>query len=86
MNQYMIGNTFLACPNCGDIKKFRIFSSSFQIVEQSPELGIRTFESGVLPSLRENDNYIECQSCFKKSGYDIAANIGKKYIQKNKKP
>jgi len=53
----MIGNTFLVCSNCGDIKKFRIFSSSFQIVEQSPELGTRTFESGVLPSLRENDTY-----------------------------
>lgn len=86
MNRYMIRNTFLACPNCGNIKKFRIFSSSFQIVEQSPDLGIRTFESGVLPSLRENDTYIECQSCFKKSGYDVAVDIGKKYIQKNKKP
>jgi len=29
-------------------------------------------------------HYIECQSCFKKSGYDIAADIGKKYIQENK--
>src|SRR3990172_3754784 len=29
--------------------------------------------------------YIECQLCFKKSGYDIAVDIGKKYIQKNKK-
>lgn len=81
----MIGNTFFVCPNCGEIKKFRIFTSNFQIVEQSPEVGMRTYESGILPSLRENDNYIECQSCFKKSGYDVAADIGKKYIQENKK-
>ena len=80
----MIGNTFLACPNCGDIKKFRIFTSNFQIVEQSPQLGVRTFESAILPCLRENDNYIECQSCLKKTGYDSAADIGKKYIQENK--
>jgi len=46
----MIGNTFLACPNCGDIKKFRIFTRNFQIVEQSPQLGVRTFESAILPS------------------------------------
>ena len=81
----MITNTFLICPNCGNIKKFRIFTSNFQIVEQFPDVGMRTYESGILPSLRENDNYIECQSCFKKAEYDIAADIGKKYIQENKK-
>lgn len=80
----MNGSIFLVCPNCGDFKKFRIFTSNFQVVEQSPELGVRTFESGVLPNLRVNDNYIECQSCFKKSEYDIAADVGKKYIRRNK--
>lgn len=80
----MIGNTFFACPNCGDTTKFRIFTNNFQIIEQSPQLGVRIFESTILPCLRENDNYIECQSCLKKTGYDIAADIGKKYIQENK--
>ena len=80
----MIGNTFLACPNCGDIKKFRIFTSNFQIVEQSPQLGVRTFESAILPCLRENDNYIECQSCLKKQGMIVQQISVKKYIQENK--
>jgi len=63
------------------VKKFKVFMSNFQIVEQSPERGVRIGESGVLPSLRQNDNYVECQSCFKKSDYDAVVDIGKKYMQ-----
>lgn len=77
----MIMNTFFVCPHCGNNKKFKIFTRSFQVIKQSPELGKRTDESGFLPSLRENDNHIECQFCFKKFEYDNAAAIGKKYIQ-----
>ncbi|MBI2471444.1 MAG: hypothetical protein HYV59_09415 [Planctomycetes bacterium] len=77
----MIMNTFFVCPNCGNDKEFKIFTSSFQVIRQSPELGKRVVESDVLPSLRQNDNYIECQLCFKKYEYDNAAAIGKKYIQ-----
>lgn len=54
---------------------------NFQVVKQSPELGIRTEESNILPSLRHNDNYIECQHCFQTFDYDNAATVGKKYIQ-----
>jgi len=67
------------CPNCGDTKKFKVFTSNFQIIEQSPELRIREQESGVLPNLRQDDNYVECQLCFKKSAYDLAVYLGKKY-------
>jgi hypothetical protein len=77
----MIMNTFFVCPNCGNNKEFKIFTSNFQVIKQSPELGIRTEESDALPSLRHNDNYIECQSCFQRFEYDNAAAIGKKYIQ-----
>ena len=29
--------------------------------------------------------YIECQSCFKKSGYDIAADVGKEIYPREQK-
>lgn len=40
-------------------------------------------ESNVMPNLRGYDNYIECQMCFKKLEYDLAIDIGKKYLQKS---
>ena len=52
----MIMNTFFVCPNCGNDKEFKIFTSNFQVIKQSPELGKRIDESDVLPSLRQNDN------------------------------
>ena len=77
----MIMNTFFVCPHCGNDKEFKIFTRSFQVIKQSPELGKRTDESGFLPSLRENDNHIECQLCLNKFEYDDAASIGKAYLQ-----
>lgn len=77
----MMTNTFFVCPNCGNVKKFKVFTSTFQVIEQSPEMGVRIGESGVLPSLRQNDNYVECQLCLKKSDYDMVVDIGKKYMQ-----
>ena len=77
----MITKTFFVCPKCGNNKEFKIFTSNFQVVKQSPELGIRTEESGALPSLRQNDNYIECPLCFERFEYDNASAMGKKYIQ-----
>lgn len=77
----MITKTFFVCPGCGNDKEFKIFTSNFQVIKQSPEQGIRTEESNILPSLRQNDNYIECQHCFQRFDYDNAATIGKKYIQ-----
>ena len=77
----MITKTFFVCSNCGNDKEFKIFTSNFQVIKQSPELGIRTEESGVLPSLRQKDNHIECQLCSQRFEYDDAAAIGKKYIQ-----
>lgn len=52
---YMMVNTYFVCPNCGNDKEFRIFTSSFQVVRQSPVLGKRIGESSVLPNLRQND-------------------------------
>ena len=83
MEANMIMNTFFVCPNCGNDKEFTIFTSSFQVVKQSPELGKRIDESNALPNLRQNDNYIECQLCFQRSEYDKATTIGKKYVQTN---
>lgn len=74
-------NKFFVCPNCGNIRKFKVFTSNFQVVIQSPESGMRMNESGVLPNLRQADNYVECQLCFKKSDYDVAVNLGEKHIK-----
>ncbi|GJQ22620.1 hypothetical protein BIY37_05705 [Candidatus Brocadia sapporoensis] len=77
----MIAKTFFVCPGCGNDKDFKIFTSNFQIIKQSPDLASRTEESGALPSLRQNDNYVECPHCLQQVDYDDAATIGKKYIQ-----
>ncbi len=74
-------SAFFVCPDCGNVKKFRIFTSNYQVVNQSTEIGMRIDESSVMPSLREGDNSVECQVCFKKLEYDTAADIGKKYLQ-----
>lgn len=63
----MITKTFFECANCGNKETFVIFTSSFRFVKQSPEFGIR-LESGILPNLREKDNYVECQLCSHKFG------------------
>ncbi len=81
----MLTDAFFVCPDCGNVKKFKIFTSNFQVVYQSPETGKRIDESSVLPSLREDDNYIECQRCFKKVEYNKAIDVGKRYIRINKK-
>ena len=74
-------STFFLCPNCGNDKEFKIFTGSFQAIRQSPESGARTEASGMLPNLRQKDNYVECQLCLKSFDYDSAAIIGKNYIQ-----
>lgn len=81
----MLTSTFFVCPNCYNTKKFRIFTSNFQVVKQSPEMGIRIEESDILPNLREGDNYIECQTCFTKLEYNMATCIGKKYLRQTKR-
>lgn len=79
----MMMNTYFLCPNGGNDKKFKIFTSNFRVIKQSPELGIRTDESDSLPNLQQKDNYIECQLCFQRFEYESAATIGTKYIQIN---
>ncbi|HLE86158.1 MAG TPA: hypothetical protein VI727_00680 [Candidatus Brocadiaceae bacterium] len=74
-------STFFVCPNCGNDKEFKIFTGSFRAIRQSPESGARTEASGMLPNLRQKDNYVECQLCLKSFEYDSAAIIGKNYIQ-----
>ncbi len=64
----MATKTFFECANCGNKEKFVIFTSNFRVIKQSPEIGIR-IESGVLPNLREEDNYVECWSCAHKFGF-----------------
>jgi hypothetical protein len=78
-------STFFICPRCGNDKAFHIFTSNVQAIRQSPELGIRTDESDILPSLRQNDTYIECKCCFQRLEYDYAAATGKKYLQMTRK-
>jgi len=77
----MLMSTFFVCPNCGNDKEFKIFTGSFRAIRQSPESGARTEASGMLPNLRQKDNYVECQLCLKSFEYDSAAIIGKNYIQ-----
>lgn len=77
----MMMNTFFVCTNSGNDKEFKIFTSNFRVIKQSPELGIRTNESDILPNLQQEDNYIECQLCLQRFEYENAATIGKKYIQ-----
>ena len=77
----MLMSTFFVCPNCGNDKEFKIFTGSFQAIRQSPESGVRTEASGMLPNLRQKDNYVECQLCLKSFEYDSAAITGKRYIQ-----
>jgi hypothetical protein len=45
----MITKTFFECTNCGNKETFKTFTSSFRVVKQSPEFGIRV-ESGILPN------------------------------------
>ncbi|MDO8141502.1 MAG: hypothetical protein Q6358_08390 [Candidatus Brocadiales bacterium] len=75
----MIMNTFFVCPECGNAERFKVFTSNFQIVKQSAE-GVRIYESSAMPNLRENDNYIECQLCSKRSEYNQAVDIGNNYL------
>ncbi len=79
----MLTNTFFICPKCGNVEKFRVFTSTVQVISQSSELKMHIDESNVMPNLRGYDNYIECQMCFKKLEYDLAIDIGKKYLQKS---
>lgn len=74
----MIAKKIFSCSQCGNKKKFRVFTSSFRTIEQSPELGI-LIESGVLPNLRENDNYIECLVCSQRFDCDNPKTIGKTF-------
>ena len=74
-------STFFLCPNCGNDKEFKIFTGSFRAIRQSPESGVRTEASDMLPNLRQKDNYVECQLCLKSFDYDSAAIIGKNYMQ-----
>lgn len=60
VNEYL----FL-CPNCGNDKEFKLFTGSFQAIRQSLESGARTEASGMLPNLKQKDNYVECQLCLK---------------------
>ncbi len=77
----MIINTFFVCPDCGNDKEFRIFTSSFRDIKQSPELGMRIEESDVLPNLRATDTYIECKFCFRRLEFDSTSDNGKKYVK-----
>ena len=79
----MLTNTFFICPKCGNVEKFRVFTSNVKFISQSSELKMRIEESNVMPNLRGYDNYIECQMCFKKLEYDLSIDIGKKYLQKS---
>lgn len=76
-----MANTFFICSHCGNNREFKVISSNFKVIKQSPELGIRTDESDPLPNLRKEDNYIECLVCLQRFEYDTAATIGKRYIQ-----
>lgn len=74
-------NVFFVCPNCGNNEEFKIYTSNFQGIKQSIERGMQIEESNILPNLRKEDNYIECQLCFRRFEYEGAVALGKRYIQ-----
>ena len=76
---------FFICPYCGNVKTFRVFTSSFQDVVQSPELGTPIDQSSVLPSLRPSDNVVECQVCLKRMEYGVSRHFGKIYREVTEK-
>lgn len=78
-------DTFFICPKCGNDKGFKIFTTNYQDIRQSPDLEMRVDESDFLPSLRQGDTHIECKCCFQKIEYDYATTIGGKYIQATQK-
>lgn len=78
-------DTFFICPKCGNDKEFKIFTTNYQDIRQSSDLGMRVDESDFLPSLRQGDTHIECKCCFQKIEYDNAATIGKRYIRATQK-
>lgn len=77
-------NKFFVCSYCGNVEKFKIFTSNFQVIKQSQETGMCVDKSGVLPNLRQNDNYVECQKCFKKSEYEAAIDLGRQFIEQDR--
>jgi hypothetical protein len=74
-------NKFFGCPYCGNVEKFKIFTSNYQVIKQSQETGMCVDKSGILPNLRQHDNYVECQKCLKKSEYEVAIDLGRKFIE-----
>ena len=54
----MLTSTFFICPKCGNVEKFRVFTSNVKFISQSSELKMRIEESNVMPNLRGYDNYI----------------------------
>lgn len=77
----MVMNTFFVCPECGNDKVFKVFTSNFQSIRQSPELERCTDVSGALPNLRQHDNYIECVPCLKRYDYNDAVTNGRRYVR-----
>lgn len=76
---------FFVCAHCGNTEVFKVFTGNFQVVVQSLEKGARIDQSNVLPSLRMEDNFVECQSCRRKTEYEEALFLGEKYIKKHQK-
>lgn len=72
-------NEFFVCPYCSNNKIFKVFKNGFQVVIQSPRSGTRIVGSSVLPSLRQADNFVECNVCLRKIEHDTAADLGEQY-------
>ncbi len=76
---------FFICPYCGNVKTFKVFTSSYRVVVQSPESSTRIDESSVVPSLNPSDNPIECQVCLKRMPYEVARHFSKMYREVTEK-
>ncbi len=63
----------------------KIFTTNYQDIRQSSDLGMRVDESDYLPSLRQDGTHTECKCCFQKIEYYSAATTGEKIYSNNSK-
>jgi hypothetical protein len=63
----------------------KIFTTNYQDIRQTSDLGMSVDESNFLPSLRQGYTRIECKRCFQKIEYDSAVTIGERDIQTTQK-
>ena len=81
----MSEHEFVICPYCGNVKTFKVFTSSYQVVVQTSESKTRIDQSSVLPGSNPSDTFVECQVCLKRIEYGVAKHFGNIYREVTEK-